>query len=173
MSSPETRTEHDTMGDIEVPVGAMWGASTQRASNNFRISGSPVSAEIIRSLGLIKASAAKANSDLGVIDEATALAVSSAALSIWAGEHADQFPIDRFQTGSGTSTNMNVNEVIAHLASTAERSIHPNDDVNASQSSNDVFPTAIHLAVALLLRDALGPALADLIAALDERRAAW
>jgi fumarate hydratase class II len=161
------------MGDIEVPFGAMWGASTQRAINNFGISGSPVSTEIIRSLALIKASAAKANAELGVIEETTARAIASGAMSIWAGGHAEQFPVDRFQTGSGTSTNMNVNEVIAHLASSSERSIHPNDDVNCSQSSNDVFPTAIHLAVALLLRDVLGPAVADLIAALDESSAAW
>ena len=163
MTSHQGRTEHDSLGDIEVPTEALWGASTQRAVHNFQISGAPVCPEIVHALATIKAAAARTNARLGVIDSPIADAIVAAAEQVVSGRHDDQFPVDRFQTGSGTSTNMNVNEVVAHLASAASgRSVHPNDHVNASQSSNDTFPTAIHLAVALLLRDTLIPDLQGL-----------
>jgi len=163
VTSHQGRTEHDSLGDIEVPADALWGASTQRAVHNFQISGQRVSTEIVHALATIKAAAAEANARLGVIEPAIATAIVAAAEQVAAGHQDDQFPVDRFQTGSGTSTNMNVNEVVAHLASAASGiSVHPNDDVNASQSSNDTFPTAIHLSVALLLRDSLIPNLQGL-----------
>ncbi len=163
MTTHQARTEHDSLGDIDVPAHALWGASTQRAVHNFRISGRPVCPEIVHALATIKAAAATTNARLGVIDPATADAIVAAAEQVASGHHDDQFPVDRLQTGSGTSTNMNVNEVIAHLASEdSGLRVHPNDHVNASQSSNDTFPTAIHLAVALLLRDALIPNLQGL-----------
>ncbi len=165
-----TRTEHDSLGAVEVPAEALWGAQTQRAVQNFPVSGEPMPAEVIRSLARIKAAAATANEALGVIDAPTAQAVRAAALSVASGEHADQFPVDVFQTGSGTSTNMNVNEVVAHLASDAlGREVHPNDTVNASQSSNDTFPTALHVAAAVLATDDLDPALAQLAETLRRR----
>ncbi len=163
MTNHEGRIEHDSLGDIEVPANALWGASTQRAVHNFGISGEPVSPEIVHALATIKAAAAEANARLGVVDVDTAAAIVAAAELVASGTQDDQFPVDRFQTGSGTSTNMNVNEVVAHLASAASGlSVHPNDHVNASQSSNDTFPTAIHLAVAVLLRDTLIPNLQGL-----------
>ncbi|MCZ3388238.1 MAG: class II fumarate hydratase [Actinomycetia bacterium] len=163
MTSQPGRTEHDSLGDIEVPAAALWGASTQRAVHNFQISGERVSPEIVHALASIKAAAAETNARLRVIEPPTAEAIVAAAEQVASGRHDDQFPVDRFQTGSGTSTNMNVNEVVAHLASAASGlNVHPNDHVNASQSSNDTFPTAIHLAVALLLRDTLIPNLQGL-----------
>lgn len=162
------------MGEVNVPAGAFWGASTQRAVHNFSISGQPVSSEIIHALAVIKSAAADSNAELGVIDRSIADAIITAADAVASGHHDDQFPVDRFQTGSGTSTNMNVNEVVAHLASDASGAdVHPNDHVNASQSSNDTFPTAIHLAVALLLRDALVPNLQGLEDALLVRSREW
>ncbi len=163
MTSHPGRTEHDSLGNIEVPEAALWGASTQRAVHNFRISGERVAPEIVQALASIKIAAAATNARLGVIDPPIAEAIAAAASEVAAGRYHDQFPVDRYQTGSGTSTNMNVNEVVAHLASSASGlTVHPNDHVNASQSSNDTFPTAIHLAVTLLLRDALIPNLQGL-----------
>lgn len=174
MSDAASRTEHDTMGAISVPADALWGAGTQRAVQNFQISGRGVAIEIVHALAEIKAAAAMANAHLGVLGGPVADAVADAATEVAAGRHDDQFPVDRFQTGSGTSTNMNVNEVLARLASTAlGESIHPNDHVNASQSSNDVFPTAVHLAAATLLRDELVPALQGLEDALLIQSREW
>jgi fumarate hydratase class II len=153
----EGRTEHDSMGEIQVPRDALWKAQTQRAVENFPISGLRVEPAIIRALAAIKGAAARANSELGVVETAVAQAISDAAEQVRNGEHADQFPVDVFQTGSGTSTNMNVNEVLATLSGS-----HPNDQVNASQSSNDVFPSAIHLAATQAVIDELQPALAHL-----------
>jgi len=155
-----TRIERDSMGEVEVPLDAKWGASTQRAVNNFPIGGGPIPAELIHALGLIKAAAARSNVDVGVVEQGMGEAIALVSEDVAAGTHDDQFPVDVFQTGSGTSSNTNVNEVIAQLAS--ERlghAIHPNDHVNASQSSNDVFPTAIHVAAALMVVHELRPAL--------------
>ena len=172
--SDDHRTEHDTMGEVRVPAEAAWGASTQRAVVNFRISGRPLPHELVRAIAVVKASAAEANAELGVLDRAIADAIVTAADAIAAGAHADQFPVDRYQTGSGTSANMNVNEVIAHLArETSGLTVHPNDQVNASQSSNDVFPTAIHLAVAQLLRDQVIPDLQGLLDAFALKAREW
>ncbi|HUV48074.1 MAG TPA: class II fumarate hydratase [Actinomycetes bacterium] len=174
MTNDETRTERDSMGEVHVAADARWGASTQRAIQNFRLSGRPVAPEIVHALAMIKAAAATSNAALGVIDPALAAAIASAADEVAAGRHDDQFPVDRYQTGSGTSTNMNVNEVVAHRArETSGLDIHPNDHVNASQSSNDTFPTAIHLAVALLLRDQVIPNLQGLEDALLVRSHEW
>jgi fumarate hydratase class II len=143
------RTEHDSMGELKVPSKALYGAQTQRAVDNFPISGMHMPRDFIRALGLIKAAAADANFLLGHLKKTQAHAIRKAALTVAAGEHDDQFPIDVFQTGSGTSTNMNANEVIAHLASRSGGKVHPNDHVNYGQSSNDVIPTAIHVSAAL------------------------
>ncbi len=167
---PRTRTEHDSLGPVEVPVDALWQAQTQRAVNNFPVSGLRMPPPVVQALARIKAAAATANQNLGVIDEASANAVRAAALEVAGGRHADQFPIDVFQTGSGTSTNMNVNEVVATLASEAVgHAVHPNDVVNASQSSNDTFPTAVHVAVASGVAGELVPALDALGGRLRER----
>lgn len=164
------RIERDSLGDIQIPVTAQWGAQTQRAVENFPISGLTMPAGFIRALGLIKASAAEVNRDLGHLDTALADAISQTALQIAKGEHLDQFPVDVFQTGSGTSSNMNTNEVIAHLASTESgEKIHPNDHVNMGQSSNDVIPTAIHVSAALAVHEQLLPALQHLSATLQKR----
>jgi fumarate hydratase class II len=161
------RIEHDSMGEIQVPAEARWGAQTQRAVENFPISGKPVERSLVVALALIKRAAAQVNADLDVIDPKVAEAIEAAATEISDGEHGDQFPIDVFQTGSGTSTNMNMNEVIAHLASERlGREIRPNDEPNASQSSNDTFPSAIHLAAAREMVNDLSPALRELAAAL-------
>ncbi len=169
---PEMRVETDSLGDVQVPVAALYGAQTQRAIENFQFSGLPMPAQFIAALGLIKAAAARANAELGLLDPTLAQSIADAALAIAAGEHLQQFPVDVFQTGSGTSTNMNANEVIATLASQqAGQSVHPNDHVNCSQSSNDVIPTAIHVSAELALANALMPALhrlADVIAAREE-----
>ena len=160
--------EHDSMGEVHVPAGARWGATTQRAVENFPISGQRIDPELIHALGRIKAAAASANLALGVVDAETAVAVRAAALEVADGGWDDHFPIDVYQTGSGTSSNMNANEVIANLAAERlGRAVHPNDHVNASQSSNDVFPSAIHLAAADGVVNSLIPALSRLAVALE------
>jgi fumarate hydratase class II len=166
------RIEKDSMGEVRVPAAALYGAQTQRAVDNFPISGQPLPRPLIRALGLIKAACAEANRDLGLLDGKIAEAIVAAALDVADGRHDGQFPIDIFQTGSGTSSNMNANEVIAALA--AQRlggKVHPNDHVNMSQSSNDVFPSAIHVAACLEIEERLLPALEHL-ALTSEGRAA-
>ncbi len=164
------RIEKDSMGDIEVPVNAMYGAQTQRAVNNFPISGITMPRAIIRSIGLLKAACAAANSQLGVLDKDISQAIAKTALEVANGKHDDEFPIDIFQTGSGTSTNMNANEVIASLASVVmKQPVHPNDHVNQGQSSNDVIPTSIHIAATLQLAEELLPALQHLSSVIDQR----
>jgi fumarate hydratase class II len=158
------------MGELQVPADALWGAQTQRAINNFPISGIPLPAPLIRALGLIKWAAAKANLDLGLLDAGISSAIQGAANEIAAGKHAEQFPIDVFQTGSGTSSNMNANEVIARLASAAlGKPVHPNDHVNMCQSSNDVIPSAIHVSAAIAVGETLLPALAHLAGAIEAK----
>lgn len=169
----EYRIEHDTMGEVKVPKDALYRAQTQRAVNNFPISGSTLQPPHIHSLGQIKRAAAIANNELGVIDDARKDAIVAAADEIIAGKHDAHFPIDVFQTGSGTSSNMNTNEVIATLASTDELDVHPNDHVNASQSSNDVFPSSIHIAALASLRDNLYPKMETLLASLDAKAKEW
>ena len=156
------RTEHDSMGEVRVPADALWRAQTQRAVENFPISGTPIEPRLVRALALVKQAAARANRDLEVLDADIATAVEEAAATVAAGEHGDHFPVDVFQTGSGTSSNMNMNEVLASLAGRAGTEVHPNDHVNASQSSNDTFPTAIHVAATLAVVEDLQPALAVL-----------
>ncbi|MBU0944108.1 MAG: class II fumarate hydratase [Proteobacteria bacterium] len=158
--SEQYRIERDSMGEVKVPVRALYGAQTQRAMDNVAISGISMPEGFIRSLGLIKAAAAKANAQLGMLENDMADAIYAAALGIGDGEHLEHFPVDVFQTGSGTSTNMNVNEVIATLASEQlGYPVHPIDHVNCSQSSNDVIPTAIHVSANLALENELLPAL--------------
>src|SRR3954454_5681122 len=159
------RVEHDSMGEVKVPAEALWRAQTQRAGENFPLSGRPLEPALVHALARIKAAAAETNLDLGTITAEQAGAITLAATEIAEGRHDDQFPIDVFQTGSGTSTNMNVNEVIATLAARAGVEVHPNDHVNAAQSSNDTFPSAIHVAAVLGARDLLD-ALATLHASL-------
>ncbi len=163
------RIEHDSMGEVEVPASALWRAQTQRAVQNFPISGTPIEPALVHALGHVKAAAAVVNGELGVVDAAVAEAVATAARAVAAGEHDAEFPIDVFQTGSGTSSNMNANEVIASLAARAGVEAHPNDHVNASQSSNDTFPTAIHVAVTLAVVDSLVPALGTLAGSLEAK----
>jgi fumarate hydratase, class II len=166
------RVEHDSMGEVAVPADALWGAQTQRAVQNFEISGEPLSRDLIAALALIKGAAGVVNGELGVLPADMALAISEAAADAARGDYDDQFPIDVFQTGSGTSSNMNANEVIATLASRRlGRPVHPNDHVNASQSSNDVFPSAIHLASVRMIVSSLLPALSHLGDALDAKAA--
>jgi fumarate hydratase class II len=168
----KSRIEQDSLGEIEVPVAALYGAQTQRAVNNFRISDTRLPDTFIRSLGLIKAAAAQANAELGILQPDMATAIADAAMKIAAGEHREQFPVDIFQTGSGTSSNMNANEVIANLASRAlGQTVHPNDHVNCSQSSNDVIPTAIHVSAELALANSLIPALEKLQSTIAAREA--
>lgn len=157
------RTEHDTMGEVQVPSSALYGAQTQRAIDNFAISSLRLPARFIRAVAHIKKAAAQTNLELGLLDANIATAIIRASEAIIAGEHVEQFPVDVFQTGSGTSTNMNVNEVIAHVASEfAEQPIHANDHVNMSQSSNDTIPSAIHISAALAFEQQLIPALENL-----------
>ncbi len=164
------RVEHDSMGEVRVPASAKWGAQTQRAVENFPISGKPVEAALIAALALIKGAAAAVNAEIGTIKGDVAEALQGACTEVVAGLHANQFPIDVFQTGSGTSTNMNMNEVLAHLASASlGREIRPNDEPNTSQSSNDTFPSAIHLAAAREIVNDLIPALKHLAAALSAK----
>jgi fumarate hydratase, class II len=166
----EYRVERDSMGELQVPASALWGAQTQRAVNNFPISGLRMPSSFIRALALIKWAAARTNRNLGLLPEAIAGAVESSALAVANGMHADQFPIDVFQTGSGTSSNMNANEVIARLATQALGSaVHPNDHVNMSQSSNDSIPSAIHVAAALELSGKLLPALEHFAATIEAK----
>ena len=172
MNPTEFRIERDSMGELKVPRDALWGAQTQRAVENFPISGLTLPRAFIRAVALIKSAAARANTGLGLLDADVAAAIVSAAAEVADGRHDAQFPIDVFQTGSGTSTNMNANEVIAHLASKRlGRPVHPNDHVNMGQSSNDVIPTAIHVSAALLLREQLEPALAHLSETLSAKEA--
>ena len=163
----EFRIEHDTMGEVRVPASALWGAQTQRAVENFPVSGVRLERSLIAALARIKGAAAPVNARLGVIGADVAAAIEAAAAEVAAGDHDDHFPLDVFQTGSGTSSNMNANEVIARLASERlGRAVHPNDEVNTSQSSNDVFPSAIHVAAAEQVTGALLPALEYLRGAL-------
>jgi fumarate hydratase, class II len=167
-----TRVEHDSMGALDVPANALWGAQTQRAVQNFPASGLRMPRAFIRALGLIKAAAAAANAQFGDLTPQLYQAIEAAALEVAAGRYDDQFPVDVFQTGSGTSSNMNANEVVATLASrTLGTPVHANDHVNMAQSSNDVVPTAIHVAAALLLKEDLLPALERLRTVLGERAA--
>jgi fumarate hydratase, class II len=164
------RIEHDSMGELKVPADALWGAQTQRAVDNFPKSGLTMPAAFIAALGLVKQAAARANASLKLLDPQLAQAVDLAAAEVAAGRHDAQFPIDVFQTGSGTSSNMNANEVIAALASRRAGSpVHPNDHVNMGQSSNDSIPTAIHISAALMVRRELVPALTHLAAVLQAK----
>jgi fumarate hydratase, class II len=172
MTTASYRVEHDSMGALEVPSCALWGAQTQRALQNFPPSGLTMPRAFIRALGLVKYAAAGANAELGDLEPQVAAAIQSASLEVAAGRYDGEFPVDVFQTGSGTSSNMNANEVIATLATRAlGRAVHPNDHVNMGQSSNDVVPTAIHVAAALLVTEHLLPALDRLSAVLGERAA--
>ncbi len=170
MSSNGYRIESDSMGELRVPENALWGAQTQRAVNNFPISGLTMPRNFIRALGLVKWAAAGANAELGLMPTKTAMAIQAAALEVAEGEHDEHFPIDVFQTGSGTSSNMNANEVIAHLATEKLGSnVHPNDDVNMGQSSNDVIPTALHVSAALTVHEALLPGLQKLLEVIESK----
>jgi fumarate hydratase class II len=164
MSADEYRVERDSMGELRVPAQALWGAQTQRAVQNFPLSGLRMPRGFIRALGLVKWAAAGANVELGELDKVRGFAIQKAALEVAEGRHDAQFPVDVFQTGSGTSSNMNANEVIAHLATqyAGGTQVHPNDHVNRCQSSNDVIPAAIHLAAALAVTEQLLPALKEL-----------
>ncbi|MGH3738273.1 MAG: class II fumarate hydratase [Micromonosporaceae bacterium] len=171
-NSEAYRVEHDTMGEVRVPVWAKWRAQTQRAVENFPISGATLEPAHIAALAQIKAAAATVNAELGVIPAEIAEAIVAAAGEIADGRYDAHFPVDVFQTGSGTSSNMNANEVIATLASEhLKQPVHPNDDVNASQSSNDVFPSSIHLAATAAVAQQLVPALTDLAEALEDKAA--
>jgi fumarate hydratase, class II len=171
----EFRTARDTMGEMQIPNDALWGASTQRAVENFPISGQPVPAEVVQAHAMLKWAAATANEEQGVIDAEVADAIRRAADEVIDGDLDDHFPVDVFQTGSGTSTNMNVNEVVANRAKQllgedlSSNKVHPNDHVNASQSSNDTFPTSVHVAVARVANDDLLPALRHLAGALRDK----
>jgi fumarate hydratase class II len=171
-TTSDVRIERDTMGEVAVPASALYGAQTQRAVENFPVSGVRVDPAVVQALARVKAAAARVNARLGVLPDDVAEAVAAAAQEVADGAHADQFPVDVFQTGSGTSTNMNVNEVVAALASQRlGRRVHPNDEVNASQSSNDTFPTAVHLAAAGATLNDLVPALEHLAATLGDASA--
>ena len=166
----KTRIERDSFGPLQVPAAALYGAQTQRAVQNFPISGLRMPRSFLRALGLIKAAAAEANSSIGLLPKGVAKAISDAALQVAAGQLYDQFPIDLFQTGSGTSSNMNANEVIATLASRKlGKAVHPNDQVNLGQSSNDVIPTAIQVGAAIAWHEQLRPSLKHLKATIDRR----
>jgi fumarate hydratase class II len=168
------RVEHDTMGEVRVPVDALWRAQTQRAVENFPISGRGLERAQIRALGLVKAACARVNGRDGTLSAEMAKVIAAAADEVADGQHDEHFPVDVFQTGSGTSSNMNANEVIATLATRAlGAEVHPNDHVNASQSSNDVFPTTIHLAATEAVAKDVVPALEYLAAALRRRAADW
>ena len=173
-ATEEFRIEHDTMGDVRVPASALYGAQTQRAVENFPISGSGLEPAHIVALARIKRAAAVVNGELGILESRVASAIVTAADTIIDGEHHDQFPVDTYQTGSGTSSNMNMNEVLASLATSALGApVHPNDHVNASQSSNDVFPTSVHLAVTGALLGDLIPALHHLAVSLETKAELW
>ena len=173
--SDDVRVESDSLGEVEVPADAYWGAQTQRAITNFPISSATFGRHFVRALGIVKKSAALANRDLDLVDEDVAEAIVEAADEVIAGEHDDQFPVDVFQTGSGTSSNMNANEVISNRASEivgseiGSKEIHPNDHVNFGQSSNDVIPTAMHVACVEAIQRDLIPALETLAEALERK----
>lgn len=168
--SSGTRTVTDSMGSLEVPENALYGAQTQRAINNFPISGMPMPKTFIQALCYVKFACSDSNRELGLISEAKAEAIQTAAKEVIQGNHLEQFPIDVFQTGSGTSTNMNANEVLATLATNLTGiDIHPNDDLNMSQSSNDVIPTATHVAASIALEETLLPALQHLTDTIEKR----
>jgi fumarate hydratase class II len=170
MNEKSSRKVHDSMGELEVPADALWGAQTQRAVDNFPISGLPMPRRFVAALGLVKWAAAGANAELGLLKSERAVAIQKAALQVADGLQDRHFPIDVFQTGSGTSSNMNANEVIANLASDILKSpVHPNDDVNMSQSSNDVIPTCVHLSASLAIHDELLPALKHLSKVLQKK----
>ncbi|VXB03580.1 class II fumarate hydratase [Citricoccus sp. K5] len=178
-SEQQFRIEHDTMGEVKVPVDALYRAQTQRAVENFPISGKTLEPAHVHALAQVKKAAAQANAELGVIDEERRDAIVAAADEVISGQHDDQYPIDVFQTGSGTSSNMNTNEVLANLATQSlkaagsEAEVHPNDHVNASQSSNDVFPTSVHVAVTGALINDLKPALDHLAVSLEKKAKAF
>ena len=169
----EYRIEHDTMGEVRVPKNALWRAQTQRAVENFPISFRPLERTQIRALGLLKGACAQVNKDLGLLDADKADAIIAAAAEIADGQHDDQFPIDVFQTGSGTSSNMNTNEVIASICAANGVTVHPNDHVNMSQSSNDTFPTATHIAATEAAVRHLIPALETLHESLTAKAGQW
>src|SRR5689334_10444402 len=174
------RIERDTFGDIRVPADKLWGAQTQRSLENFRISGERMPPELIRALALVKRSCARVNLELKALPADKASAIARAADEVLAGTHDDEFPLVVWQTGSGTQTNMNMNEVLANRASELlggmrgeERLIHPNDDVNLGQSSNDVFPTAMHVAAVAAIKERLLPAIGRLKGALSDKAGAF
>ena len=169
----EYRIEHDTMGEVRVPKNALWRAQTQRAVENFPISFRPLERTQIRALGLLKGACAQVNKDLGLLDAEKADAIIAAAAEIADGQHDDQFPIDVFQTGSGTSSNMDTNEVIASICAANGVTVHPNDHVNMSQSSNDTFPTATHIAATEAAVRHLIPALETLHESLTAKAGQW
>ena len=170
MNDKAFRIEKDSMGELEVPADALWGAQTQRAVNNFPISGLTMPRQFIAALGLVKWAAAGANAELGLITSDVAVAIQRTALAVAEGDYDEHFPIDIFQTGSGTSSNMNANEVISHLATESlGKEVHPNDHVNMSQSSNDVIPTCVHVSAALAIQQELLPALEHLSKALASK----
>ncbi|HAN23079.1 MAG TPA: aspartate ammonia-lyase [Microbacterium ginsengisoli] len=174
MTETEYRIEHDTMGEVRVPIAALYGAQTQRAVENFPISGTGLESAQIAALARIKKAAALANKELGTLDAGIADAIAAAADDVITGAHDDQFPVDTYQTGSGTQSNMNMNEVLATLATARLGSpVHPNDHVNASQSSNDVFPTSVHIAVTQALIEHLQPSLDHLAVALEKKAVLW
>ena len=173
MADQEYRIEHDTMGEVKVPVDALWRAQTQRAVENFPISGRGLESQQIRALGLLKAACAQVNKDLGNLDAEKADAIIAAAKEIADGKHDEQFPIDVFQTGSGTSSNMNTNEVIASIAKANGVEVHPNDHVNMGQSSNDTFPTATHVAATEAAANDLIPALKVLQESMEKKATEW
>ncbi|MCH9694759.1 MAG: class II fumarate hydratase [Gammaproteobacteria bacterium] len=170
MTDKAYRIEKDSMGELEVPKDALWGAQTQRAVDNFPISGLTMPRQFIAALGLVKWAAAGANSELGLLKSDVAVAIQKAALSVSEGGYDEHFPIDVFQTGSGTSSNMNANEVISRLATDSMgAAVHPNDHVNMSQSSNDVIPTCVHVSASMAIQSQLLPALAHLSAVLEAK----
>jgi len=169
----EFRTEADSLGEVRVPADALWGAQTQRAIDNFPVSGQPLPEAFIKAVVHVKQAAAEANTSLGLMDVDIRDAIVDACKALLKGEYADQFPVDRYQTGSGTSTNMNVNEVIAAIARRNGSALHPNDHVNMSQSSNDVIPTAIHVSSVMMVKQHLLPALTHLRGIIYEREATF
>ncbi len=172
MTQRDTKVVRDSLGEVRIPLGVLWGAQTQRAVENFGIGGIRMPVAFIRALGLVKWAAARANGEIGGLEAGMAEAIAGAALEVAEGRHDEQFPVDVFQTGSGTSSNMNANEVIAALAARhLGRPVHPNDHVNRGQSSNDTVPTAIHVAASMMLRSQVLPALEGLADAIDRAAA--
>jgi fumarate hydratase class II len=167
----EFRTEKDSLGEVKVPAQARWGAQTQRAVDNFPVSGQPMPPAFISAVAQIKCAAAQANASLGLLSTDLREAIVKACQRVSEGEFADQFPVDRYQTGSGTSTNMNVNEVVASICREQGVDVHPNDHINMSQSSNDVIPTAIHVSSFLAVKEQLLPAISHLRGVIYEREA--